>query len=396
MILKCSAGVLALAALFTQQRATHAEIAYLWPSGQAGVQAFSGSIGMDFVVNQPVNVTSLGVFDHLGDGFSSTLTTTIWDLSTGTAVPGATMTFSGGDPGTLVGSARLKPIGPITLPPGSYSVASSGHGNPDFDYNPATSTTTNSGGGAISFTQGRRFRGDGSGGFPNALDAPGYYGGGTFEFIAQQLPPASFGGNLIAYQVQAPQAGSQDFNGSVGMDFVVNEPISISALGAFDADQNGFNTPITVEVYARNDGGTPSDPADDTGGAILATQTFSGAAGTAVGGSRFLPLDQALRLEPGAYTVNAHGYGPTELLANSGGFSVVRRTNDGDGALSFVGASRFCFDFGGCTGYPATVDAGPADRYGAGTFAFTPVPEPSTWALAMGAAALLVSRRRRA
>lgn len=381
----------------TAPRMLQAEIAYLWPAGQAGAQAFSGSIGMDFVVNQSIEVTSLGVFDHLGDGISGTLTATIWDLSTSAAVPGATMTFTSGDPGVLVGSARLKPIAPIALPPGSYSIASSGHGNPDFDYNPATTTVIDNGGGAITITLGRRFRGDATGAFPATVDAPGYYGGGTFEYSAVPLPPAFFAGDLVSYQVQTPQAGIQDFGGSVGMDFVVNEPVYISALGAFDADQDGFNLPITVDLYARNDGGTPNDPSDDSGGAVLASHTFSGSGEALVGGSRFAPLDSRLRLEPGAYTINAFGYGAAELLANGGGgFPIVRRTNDGDGALSFVGTSRFCFAGGPCTSFPTTPDTGPADRYAAGTFAFAPVPEPSTWALALcGIAATACCRLRR-
>ncbi|MEX2186308.1 MAG: hypothetical protein WD875_05925, partial [Pirellulales bacterium] len=330
-----SAALAAVCLFALQPQSARAEIAYLWPAGQAGAQAYSGSIGMDFVVNQPIDVTSLGVFDHLGDGISGTLTATIWDLGTSAAVPGATMTFTSGDPGTLVGSARLKPITPITLPPGSYSIASSGHGDPDFDFNPATTTTTNNGGGAITITLGRRYRGDATGGFPATVDATGFYGGGTFEFSAIPLPPAFFNGDLVSYQVQAPQAGVQDFGGSLGMDFVVNEPVYISALGAFDADQDGFNLPITVDLFVRNDGGTPNDPADDTGGANLASHTFSGSGDALVGGSRFAPLDSRLRLEPGAYTINASGYGATELLANSGvgGFAITRRTTDGAGAL---------------------------------------------------------------
>jgi hypothetical protein len=395
---KMSLSLVAVAAsaflLAGTARISRAEIAYLWPAGQAGAQAFSGSIGMDFTVNQPINITSLGVFDHLGDGISGTLTTTIWNLSTGTAVPGAVMTFNNADPGALIGSARFKPIPTITLPPGSYSVASSGHGNPDFDYNPAINTVTNNGGGAITISGGRRFRGDATGGFPATVDAGGFYGGGTFEFTGVPIPPANFNGDLVAYQVQAPQSGIQDFGGSVGMDFIVHEPIYVTALGAFDADQNGFNLPITIELYARNDGGTPDNPADDTGGALLANRTFSGAGDSLVGASRFAELDARIRLEPGAYTVNAHGYGAAELLANSGGgFPILRRTNTGDGALSFVGTGRF----GAAGAFPGTPDAGPADRYAAGSFAFAPVPEPSTWALAVSGIALLgwqVRRRR--
>jgi hypothetical protein len=351
---------------------------------------------MDFIANQSLLVTSLGVFDNLGDGISGTLTATLWNLTTGTPVPGGIATFTNADPGTLIGTARLKPIPPITLPPGNYSIASSGHGNPDFDYNPATSTVTNNGSGAITITSARRFRGDGTGGFPDIVDAPGFYGGGTFEFTAAAVPPATFNGRTVAYEVSAPQPGVQDFSGSVGMDFVVNQPIFVYALGAFDADQNTFARPITVDLFARNDGGTPLDPNDDTGGAILASRVFNGADGTAVGGSRFVSLASPLRLEPGAYTINASGYGLGELLANSGIAGIAKRTNDEGGVLSFVGGGRFCFVGGPCTTFPSIADGGPADRYAAGTFTYAPVPEPSTWALAaIGLAALGLRWRRR-
>ncbi len=371
--------------------AARAEIAYIWPAGQAGNQNFAGSVGMTFVVNQPIQVTSLGVFDHLGDGISGTLTSKVWDVGTGTSL--AEATFTNADPGTLIGSARLKTIPTITLSPGSYRIASSGHSAIDLLYNPATNTTTDDGAGSISFTGGRAFNAT-PGDFPNGDDAGGFYGGGTFEFISNPLPPATFNGDVIAYESGAPGSGTQNFNGSAGMDFVVNEPIFVSALGAFDTGQDGLNRPITVEIYARNDNGTPEDFADDTGGAILASHVLSGSADALVGGSRFASIGN-VRLEPGAYTINAHGYGEGELFANAAD-AIAKRINDGGGALSFVGRSRFCFDGGDCTSYPLTADAGPANRYAAGTFAFTPVPEPSTWALAAcGFAAACFCRRRR-
>ena len=210
-------------------------------------------------------------------------------------------------------------------------------------------------------------------------------------------PPATFNGDLIAYQVNAPQGGIQDFGGSVGMDFVVESPIVVSALGAFDADQDGMNLDITVDLWSRDDAGTP-DAADDTGVAILATEVFtSNDPGTLVGGSRLKSLDTPLVLPAGAYTINAHGYGAGELLANSGvggGFFIDRQLNDG-GLLSFVGTSRFCFQDGPCTDFPPTPDGGPEDRYAAGTFAFSPVPEPGVLTLlAVGLLTLVLVRRR--
>ncbi len=374
-------------------------VAYSWPVAEAGAQAFSGSIGMDFVVNTPIDVTSLGVFDHLGDGIAGTLTTTIWDITTGLAVPGASTTFTAGDSGALTGSTRMKSIPTVTLAPGNYSVASSGHGNPDFDLNPAISTVTDDGGGAITITTGRRFRADGSGNFPATIDANGFYGGGTFEFdLPAPPPPAEFDGATVAYQVNAPQAGIQDFGGALGMDFVVTEPIVVSSLGAFDADQNGMARDITVQIWERNDGGTPGIPGDDTGGVLLASEVFtSNDPGTLVGGSRFKSLDSDLVLGPGAYTVSASGYGLGELLANAGfggGFPIDRQLNDGGGLLEFVGTSRFGVAAGN---FPGSPDGGPADRYAAGTFGFRPasvIPEPGVSILMLLGMAGFVGWRR--
>lgn len=73
------AALAALGLFVVGVTASRAEIAYLWPPGQAGNQNFAGSVGMTFVVNQPIEVTSLGVFDHLGDGIGGALTSKIWN-----------------------------------------------------------------------------------------------------------------------------------------------------------------------------------------------------------------------------------------------------------------------------------------------------------------------------
>lgn len=208
-------------------------------------------------------------------------------------------------------------------------------------------------------------------------------------------PPARFNGDVIAYQVNAPQVGFQDFSGSGGMDFDVTEPIYVSALGAFDADQDGMNRDITVELWQRNNGGTADVPADDSGVAILASATFTANdPGTLAGASRFKSLDAPVLLEPGSYTINAHGYGVGELFGNSGFGAISRRLN-GEDVIEFVGSSRYCFDGGPCTAFPPTPDAGGAFQYAAGTFAFAPVPEPGTCTLfALGILGMLRARRR--
>ncbi|NMD21572.1 MAG: hypothetical protein GYA76_15190 [Verrucomicrobia bacterium] len=40
------------------------------PAGTEGNQDFSGALGMDFDVDNPILVTRLGVFDDLSDGMS--------------------------------------------------------------------------------------------------------------------------------------------------------------------------------------------------------------------------------------------------------------------------------------------------------------------------------------
>ena len=58
-------------------------------------------------------------------------------------------------------------------------------------------------------------------------------------------------------------AGNQEFGGSLGFDFIVNSTISVTQLGAFDDNGDGFNLDITVGIYSRDDNGTPLDFTDD-------------------------------------------------------------------------------------------------------------------------------------
>ena len=210
---------------------------------------------------------------------------------------------------------------------------------------------------------------------------------GTLLLFATSAPAA-----FIAYEVPLGTAGNQAFGGILGMDFTVNSSLAVTHLGVFDDGSDGLNLDITAELWARNDGGTPNDPFDDSSGSLLASHLFSGNAEALIGGSRFFQLSSALSLDPGAYTIVAYGYGTAERNGNArapggGGDNPVWTTNDGGGALSFVGCSRF----GGLPGTSIgdgvdTVNGcGPANRYAAGTFMAavpsTAVPEPGTLVL---------------
>ena len=172
-----------------------------------------------------------------------------------------------------------------------------------------------------------------------------------------------------AYLIDAGTNGTQSYGGALGMDFTVDAETQVTHLGAFDDGSDGMSRTITVQLWSRNDAGTPGSPSDDTGGSVLASATFSpGSPGTLEGGSRFKSLGSALTLQPGAYTIVAFGYGNTELNGNnSTGFS---DTDDSGGPVAYVGSSRY----GTAGSFPNVVDAHPS-QYGAGTFKFTSTGE---------------------
>lgn len=186
--------------------------------------------------------------------------------------------------------------------------------------------------------------------------------------------PRASRGDIVAYHVDEGTVGSQNFGGQLGLDFVVNEALFVTQLGAFDSGQDGFNLPITVNLWRRLDGGTPDNPADDAGDQILVTSVFSGLDGTLLGGNRFKVLDEPLELAPGAYTIAGYGYGDAELNGNvNGPTSAQKSVNTGNGMLTFVGSARY--GVGDSASFPDVPDGGPVNRYSAGTFQYTDDPD---------------------
>jgi hypothetical protein len=200
---------------------------------------------------------------------------------------------------------------------------------------------------------------------------------------------------ITAYQIAGtPFGGNQNFGGEFGMDFAVNAPITLRSLGAYDANQNGLSSTITVRLWQKTG---PSS------GTQIASQVFTpGSPGTLNGGYRFIDLPSALTLAAGDYTISTSGY-TTEQLGNENNGSIaaaMRVLNNGGGLLSF-GLSRF----GNTAG--AFPNAGVAP-FGAGqlnefvflgpSFQFTAVPEPSgmfAWILAAATVAVGWCYRRK-
>src|SRR6187402_2865412 len=154
--------------------------------------------------------------------------------------------------------------------------------------------------------------------------------------LAQLTGTAGFA-SITAYNVPAGAIGNQNFGGSLGMDFDVQNAngIVVDRLGAFDSGSDGLNMPIEVGIYDRNLGTL----------ATATTTVFSpGATGTLEGGSRFLNLAAPLALPAGFQgSIVAWGYGDTELNGNLGvaGPPGPLTVNHAGAKLQFVGVSRF-------------------------------------------------------
>src|SRR6185503_15197524 len=92
-------------------------VAYVNPAGIEGVQAYGGSVGNDFDVARPIQVTRLGAFDDQSDGLNRTITVRIYDRANGAEV--AKMIFTPENQGVLVAGSRFKDLPtPVVLQPG--------------------------------------------------------------------------------------------------------------------------------------------------------------------------------------------------------------------------------------------------------------------------------------
>ncbi|MCI0379621.1 MAG: DUF11 domain-containing protein [Gemmataceae bacterium] len=185
-----------------------------------------------------------------------------------------------------------------------------------------------------------------------------------FEALEDRLAPA------IGYVVpNLPTPGNQGFGGSLGMDFDVNTPITMTQMGVFDDNADGLSaftiiTPLQVRLFNR-----------DTQVQVGPTVTFDALSpGTLINSSRFKAIAPIL-LPAGFHgTIEANGFSAFDQNGNTNGAATTPGvlpfpwfTDSGGGLISFVGSGRF----DGTPGvFPTNVDGGPADRYAAGTFVF--------------------------
>jgi len=177
---------------------------------------------------------------------------------------------------------------------------------------------------------------------------------------------------------------------SLGLDFEVTySHVTISRLGIWDDNGDGLLSAHTLVLYDLS-----------TGTVLAQVETLPGT-GDLSGGYRYFDLATPVTLAEGTQFAVVVYY-PSDNLDSNGnsgplplslGEPTPVLTGDGYGIISNIGDARY----GAGLAFPATLDTGPANRYHAGSFSYSPNPEPGTIVLLSGAlAAAGVWRRRRA
>jgi PKD repeat protein len=351
-------------------------IAYQVPAGAVGQtqDVFDGTLGQDFETRTPVVITRLGVFDDGSDGLNSTLIARLFDRDIQGEL--ASLTFTKQDPGDLVGGSRFKALDQLIVLPAGFrgTITAEGYSTVERYGNQAIAaidTSVDDGGCALTFL-GPRY--GSAGGFPRNVPGwppnPYIYIGGSFEYGVVTPPPAEPNSG-IAFVVPAGTLGNQNFTGSLGLAFDVQKAIRVTRLGVFDDGSNGLNQPLTAIIYDRD------------ARSVQATLDFTtDDPGELVGGSRFKNLPTPLDLSVGFHGLMVgQGYGALEMNGNTHGNQDVRpwTTFGGNCRIAFVGGGRhtnatMAFPLGEI-GFPLTDDAGPVNRFAAGTFEFGPGPD---------------------
>jgi hypothetical protein len=205
------AGVMVAGAFLTAGVASAEFVAYTGqpnPQSVPPLQAYGGSLGMDFTVNSAINVDSMGVYNAAGNGvITGTLQVAIFEQnpdSTWSEVTGTYASFNNASPGSpdLVNDGKYdlyKAIAPVLLDPGTYSIVAVGFSQQDPDGNTGYTDgvgAAETGGSLLTYTGSARFDAAQTGTliFPTTVDGgpANRYDAGTFEFSAATPEPASF------------------------------------------------------------------------------------------------------------------------------------------------------------------------------------------------------------
>lgn len=178
--------------------------------------------------------------------------------------------------------------------------------------------------------------------------------------------------DTIAYDNSSSTTPNQKWTGNLGLDFDVNSPINVTALGAFFGNSiNNLVPAVKVAIFSRATG-------LEVGSAVTISSTIYDSLSN---GDAFVSLAIPIFLAPGAYSV-VENLDPTSNqdynVHITGGTSNTTSTEDnGGGAITFKGTGRY--DYGSSLDLPKLIgdSANPTNAYDSGTFQFASVPLPS-------------------
>lgn len=240
--------------------------AYIIPSGTVGNQSFGGSLGHDFIVDKPIEVLELGVFDDGSDGLTLDLVAELWtrddggtpddpgDDSAGELV--TTLAFNSVDPGILEDGSRLKSLeSPLDLAPGSYTMVAHGYGDGESNGNQGSvdlSLTTDDGDGSLRFVGGGRF-GD-AGSWPTSPDGgpANRYAAGTFKFRVTGETETNSDFRVTAFSLESGVGGTVTitFNSEEGKAYEIQRGTNLQNFVRLQDANVAVGNTTTVEDVA--------------------------------------------------------------------------------------------------------------------------------------------------
>ena len=201
---------------------------------------------------------------------------------------------------------------------------------------------------------------------------------------------------ITAFDLASPINGNQQYGATIGVDFSVNSPIIVTALGAFDAAvpntsvAHTLNGTIVTTIYNS----VTQQPVPGLSATFTALS-----AGTLLGGHLFKPTGN-ITLPIGNYVVAFTSITNNDQNGNSYNPGFIPDTYNEAGNLISINKFNFRYNQPSSAGFnlfPTTVTPG---QFNAGSFQFTTAatPEPGTLSLLAGLAVMggsTLARRRR-
>lgn len=208
-ILRCFCG-LCVFAFTTDSQASFLAYQVTSPANTVGNQVFGGAIGADFQVNQSIDIRRLGAFDSAGDGLNSPITVKLWSktsLNANTGIEIMSLQLIGSSNPLESGYRFATLTTPLTLPPGFYTISTSGYGKLERlgnANNPGLTVTKEieDGGGLLSFGQSRYTKSVTA--FPS-ISRPFARSSGPFVFLAGNF---DYDATPIELNAAAPEPSS--------------------------------------------------------------------------------------------------------------------------------------------------------------------------------------------